>query len=308
MSKLDKKTISIISNTASEDLAKSLSSLPWCSRVTTEFNRFPNDNIEVRILDKDIQTITVVIARCSSPTLENMWEALLFADAARRLGASEIVGVFPYLPYSRSDKIDKSGISLTAKIVAGCIEAAGFNRLFTVDLHSAQIQGFFGIPVCELNPWPELQESIGTKLPKDTIVIAPDAGAIRRARKLANSLNIPLFLFDIHQYDIVDRSVWQVSEIVAGHPVLIVDDELDTGFTLIRAVDILRRCRVATIYVCFTHTTLSRGWHKDLDDLGLGHIWTTDSQIGARLLPSELSTIVSITSAISRDLEVVYAK
>ncbi|MEA2086467.1 MAG: ribose-phosphate pyrophosphokinase [Chloroflexota bacterium] len=223
-----------------------------------EVFEFSNENIFVRILDNVRQRDTFVIQPLSSPVNKNLVEMLIMVDALKRASAGRITAVIPYYGYGRTDKKDQPRVPITARLVADLITVAGANRLLTVDLHAAQIQGFFNIPVDELTALFLLSHYFEEKHFDDLVVVATDIGITKRARDMAAKLNAPLAIMEKRRVGNVDQSeMLTVIGEVEGKVALTVDDEIDTAGSLANVVSTLKERGVKEIYSCCTHPIFS---------------------------------------------------
>ncbi|MFC1949147.1 ribose-phosphate diphosphokinase [Chloroflexota bacterium] len=223
-----------------------------------EVFEFSNENIFVRILDNVRERDTFVVQPISSPVNKNLVELLIMIDALKRASAGRITAVIPHYSYGRSDRKDQPRIPITARLIADLLTVAGANRMLTVDLHSAQIQGFFNIPVDELTAVYLLSDYYKKREIKDLVVVAADIGISRRARDVAAMLNAPLAIIEQRRMGNVDKKeALNVIGEVEGKAALIVDDEITTAGTLINVVSILLERGAKEIYACATHPVFS---------------------------------------------------
>jgi len=223
-----------------------------------EVFEFSNENIFVRILDNVRERDTFVIQPICSPVSKSLVELLIMLDALKRASAKRITAVVPYYGYGRSDRKDQPRVPITARLIADLLTVAGANRLLTVDLHAAQIQGFFNIPVDELTALYLLIDYFKKIDFDDLVVVAADAGISRRARDLASKLNAPLAIIEQRRLGNVDQKealnvIGEVEDKVA----LIVDDEISTAGSLVNVVSILLERGVKEVYACVTHPVFS---------------------------------------------------
>jgi len=223
-----------------------------------EVFEFSNENIFVRILDNVRQRDTFVIQPLSSPVNKNLVEMLIMLDALKRASAGRITAVIPYYGYGRTDKKDQPRVPITARLIADLITVAGANRLLTVDLYAAQIQGFFNIPVDELTALFLLSHHFEEKDFDDLVVVATDIGITKRARDMAAKLNAPLAIMEKRRVGNVDQSeMLTVIGEVEGKVALTVDDEIDTAGSLVNVVSTLKERGVKEVYSCCTHPIFS---------------------------------------------------
>jgi ribose-phosphate pyrophosphokinase len=223
-----------------------------------EVMQFSNENTFVRILENVRQRDTFVVQPISSPVNNNLVELLIMLDALKRASAGRITAVIPYYGYGRTDKKDQPRVPITARLVADLLTVAGANRLLTVDLHAAQIQGFFNIPVDELTALYVLGNYFAKKTYDDLVIVATDIGATKRARDLAAKLNAPLAIMEKRRIGNDDKTeTLNVIGDVKGKVALTVDDEIDTGGTLVGVVSTLLSRGASEVYACCTHPIFS---------------------------------------------------
>ncbi len=229
--------------------------IPLCKCETFEFS---NENIFVRILDNVRQRDVFVIQPFSSPVNKNLVELLIILDALKRASAGRITAVVPYYAYGRTDKKDQPRVPITARLIADLLTVAGANRLLTVDLHTAQIQGFFNIPVDELTALYLLSDYFRSKQIDDLVVVATDIGISKRARDFAARLKAPLAIMEKRRLDNAGQTeTLNVIGDVKGKVALTVDDEIDTSGSLVNTVTALTERGVTEVYACCTHPVLS---------------------------------------------------
>ncbi len=223
-----------------------------------EVFEFSNGNTFVRLLENVRQRDTFVIQPICSPVNKSLVELLIMLDALKRASAGRITAVVPYYGYGRTDKKDQPRVPITARLVADLLTVAGANRLLTVDLHAAQIQGFFNIPVDELTALYLLSNYFEEKDFDDLVVVATDIGISKRARDLAAKLNTPLAIMEKRRVGNVDQAeTLNVIGEVEGKVALTLDDEIDTAGSLVDVVSTLKERGAKEIYACCTHPVFS---------------------------------------------------
>ncbi len=224
----------------------------------SEVFQFTNENIFVRILENVRAWDTFVIQPICSPVNTNLVELLIMIDALKRASAERITAVIPYYGYGRSDKKDQPRVPITARLVADLLTVAGANRVLTVDLHAAQIQGFFSIPVDELTALNLLVNYIKSWGVDDLVVVATDIGITKRARDMAEKLNAPLAIMEKRRISNDDHTeTLNVIGDVAGMTALTVDDEIDTAGSLVAVARTLMERGAKELYSCCTHPIFS---------------------------------------------------
>ena len=223
-----------------------------------EVFEFSNENIFVRILENVRERDTFVIQPLCSPVNKSLVELLIMLDALKRASAERITAVVPYYGYGRTDKKDQPRVPITARLVADLLTVAGANRLLTVDLHAPQIQGFFNIPVDELTALYILSNYFKEKALDNLVVVATDIGISKRARDLAAKLNAPLAIMEKRRVGNVDKTeTLNVIGDVEDKVALTVDDEIDTGGSLLGVVSTLKERGAKEVYSCCTHPIFS---------------------------------------------------
>ena len=243
-----------------------------------EVFEFSNENIFVRILENVRQRDVFVIQPFCSPVNKNLVELLIMLDAFKRASAGRITAVVPYYGYGRTDKKDQPRVPITARLVADLLTVAGANRLLTVDLHAAQIQGFFNIPVDELTALYLLSSYFKEREFDDLVVVATDIGITKRARDLAAKLNAPLAIMEKRRVGNVDQSeTLNVIGDVRNKVTLTVDDEIDTGGSLVNTVATLIECGAKEVYACCTHAVFSDPAIQRIASCPVKEVIVTDS-------------------------------
>jgi ribose-phosphate pyrophosphokinase len=247
----------IYTGNANPDLARKIARYLNVELGAAEVFQFANENIFVKILDNVREKDVFVVQSTSSPVNQSIMELLIMIDAFKRASAGRITAVVPYYAYGRSDKKDQPRVPITARLIADMITVAGADRLLTMDLHQGQIQGFFNIPVDELTAVHLLSNYFRHKH-LDDLVVVTDLGFAKRARQFAEILDAPLAIIEKRRIGNLDRAeLMNVIGEVRGRRAIIVDDEVDTGGTLIEITRALEREGVTEIYACATHGVLS---------------------------------------------------
>jgi ribose-phosphate pyrophosphokinase len=250
--------LKVFSGNAHPSLAKAIVDYLGISLGNCEVMQFSNENTFVRIMENVRERDAFVVQPICSPVDKSLVELLIMLDALKRASAGRITAVIPYYGYGRSDRKDQPRVPITAKLIADLLTVAGANRVLTVDLHSAQIQGFFNIPVDELAAAKILGDYFVEKALADLVVVAADIGATKRARDLATRLNAPLAIMEKRRLGNNDRTqTLNVIGDVEGMVSLIVDDEIDTAGSLVGVVNTLLERGSREVYACSTHPIFS---------------------------------------------------
>jgi ribose-phosphate pyrophosphokinase len=223
-----------------------------------EVFEFTNENIFVRILENVRERDIFVVQPLSSPVNKNLVELLIMIDAFKRASAGRITAVIPYYAYGRTDKKDQPRVPITARLIADLLTTAGAGRVLTMDLHAAQIQGFFNIPVDELTALFILSNFWKERKLDNLVVVATDIGISARARDMASKLNARLAIIEkrrIGNND--DTETLDIIGHVEGMCALTIDDEIDTAGSLVGAVQTLLEHGASKVYSCCTHPVFS---------------------------------------------------
>lgn len=250
--------LKVLCGRAHPDLAKAIADYLQINLGDCEVKQFSNENTFIRIKENVRQRDTFVVQPISSPVNNNLVELLIMLDALKRASAGRITAVIPYYGYGRTDKKDQPRVPITAKLVADLLTVAGANRVLTVDLHAAQIQGFFNIPVDELTALNILGRYFKGKAYKDMVVVASDIGATKRARDLGAMLNAPLAIMEKRRLGNNDKTeTLNVIGDVNNKTAITVDDEIDTAGSLVGVVSTLLKRGALEVHACCTHPIFS---------------------------------------------------
>ena len=223
----------------------------------SRLQRFSDGEVYFQLLENVRGVDVFLVQPTCRPVDEHLMELLIMIDALKRASAGRITVVIPYYGYARQDRKDRPRVAITAKLVADLLSTAGANRALLVDLHAAQIQGFFNIPVDHLFASPVLVGYVRElNLPQLTVV-SPDAGGVERARFFAKKLEVPLAIVDKRRTDINVTEVMNVIGDVRDRTCLILDDIIDTAGTLVGTVDALLAQGARKVYACASHAVLS---------------------------------------------------
>ena len=256
----------LIAGNANMTLAKSISRRMSMHRgiavnlVDARVERFNDQEIFVEVYENVRGEDMYIIQPTSNPANDNLMELLIMADALRRSSADRITAVIPYFGYARQDRRAKARTPITAKLVANMITEAGIDRVLTLDLHAAQIQGFFDIPVDNLYASPvfalDIEHNFQCQM-EDLMIISPDVGGVARARELAKRINAPLAIVDKRREKAGEIAEMIVIGSVQGKKCIIVDDICDTAGTLCKAAEVLLQNGATEVHAYITHGVLS---------------------------------------------------
>ncbi|NPA52758.1 MAG: ribose-phosphate pyrophosphokinase [Aquificae bacterium] len=251
------KHLKIISGTANPEFAYKIADylhVPLCDTLIT---RFSDGEVRVQIKENVRGADVFVIQTLSYPANDNIMELLLILDALKRSSTHRITAVIPYFAYARQDRKDKPRVPISAKLLADIIQKAGADRVLTVDLHSAQIQGFFDCPVDNLYALPVILDYLKSKNIQNPIVVSPDAGGVERARMLANRLDCGLAIIYKRRPAPNIVETFDVIGDVTGKNAIIIDDIIDTAGTIVSASQMLLQKGAKSVIATCTHPVFS---------------------------------------------------
>jgi len=254
--------LKVFSGSAHKELAREIASVLGVSLGQARLKRFPDTEVSFQIDENirgtDIFVVQPTCANCAASVDQHIMEMLIMIDAFKRSSAARITAVVPYFGYARQDRKDKPRVPISAKLVANVLSAAGTNRVLTMDLHKAQIQGFFDIPVDHLFAAPVIIDYLARMNHPNLTMVAPDAGGAERARAYAKRLNAELAVIDKRRSGEEGRpEVMNVIGDVSGRTCIIQDDIIDTAGTITKAAEALKENGAERIIACAVHGVLS---------------------------------------------------
>jgi len=251
--------IKVFAGRSHPELAKAICAHLGLTIGKSHIVRFSNENLMVQIDENVRESDVFVVQTSSTPVNEHLVELLIFIDALKSASAARVTAVLPYFPYVRSDKKDRPRISIAARLVADLIQAAGADRVLTVDLHSPQVQGFFKIPVDQLQAAGVICDHLRGKLDiGNTVAVASDAGEAKDIARYANRLKVPIAIIDKRRHGDNEKAIAaHLIGDVAGKTALLVDDEIATGSTLVEAARFLRKEGAKEVMAAATHPIFS---------------------------------------------------
>ena len=256
-----------------EKIAKHLNAELGALRV----DRFADGEIDVQVLESVRGSDCYVIQPTCTPVNENLMELLITIDALRRASAGRITAVIPYYGYARADRKSGPRQPITAKLVANLLAHAGADRMMAMDLHAAQIQGFFDIPVDHLRARGVFLDYFLKNKPKDLVVVSPDVGGVERARKFAARMEAGLVIIDKRRPKANEALVYNIIGDVKDKTAIIVDDIVDTAGTLAVVANKIKEGGAKKIYAVCTHGVLSRDGVDKIEKSDIEKIFITDT-------------------------------
>jgi ribose-phosphate pyrophosphokinase len=242
-----------------------------------KLKKFSDGEINLQILENVRGADCFVVQPTCSPVEFHLMEVYCMLDALKRSSAERITAVIPYYGYGRQDRKDKPRVPISAKLVASLLEKAGADRIMALDLHAAQIQGFFDIPVDHLFFRPVMIDYFKTRPMENLVVVSPDAGGVERARSVAKRMNAPLAIIDKRREDANVNEVMNVIGEVEGGDCLIVDDLIDTAGTLVKGAEALLERGARSVSACATHAVLSGPAVQRIADSTIQELVISDS-------------------------------
>ena len=272
--------IKLYAGTAIPDVAEGISkylNIPLSGRDIIES---PNENIWTRLHNSVRGQDVYLIQNTSRPVHRNLMELLIMLQTLRLDSAGRVTAVIPHLSYTRSDKKDKPRVPITARLVADMIEIAGADRYMTMDMHAGQIQGFFSIPGDVLTAYHLLLDRLRTYIPKmqDPVVLTVDLGFAKKGRNLAAELDIPIAFIEKRRR--AEKNSAEALSLIGdteGRDVIIVDDEVDTGGSMVEAAILAKECGANDIYSVFVHPVFSDPAIDSLASSPITHLITTNT-------------------------------
>jgi len=249
--------LKLFAGSAHPQLSKEIAEMLGLPLGQARLRRFPDSEVSFQI-DENIRGADVFIVQpTSNPVDQHLMELMVMIDAFRRSSASRITAVVPYYGYARQDRKDKPRVPISAKLVANLLSAAGTNRVLTMDLHKAQIQGFFDIPVDHLFAAPVIIDYCSRLNYPDLTIVSPDAGGAERARAYAKRLGGELAIVDKRRTEDGTAEVMNVVGDVQGRTCILQDDIIDTAGTIQKAAQALKDAGAARVLACAVHGVLS---------------------------------------------------
>jgi len=247
----------VFAGNGNRPLADEIAKLMGGALGIADVKQFSDGEVAVNIQESVRGKDCYIVQSTSDPVNDNLMELLIMADAMRRASAGRINAVIPYYGYGRQDRTAKARDPITARLVADLIQVCGVDRVITMDLHAAQIQGFFTIPVDHLLGGPILQRYFANKKLDDLVVVSPDHGSVTRARNFAQPLNAPIAIIDKRRPKPNVSEIMNIIGDIEGKNCILIDDMVDTAGTICNAANALKERGAKSVMACATHAVLS---------------------------------------------------
>ena len=290
--------ITLISGTAHPELAKAIAAEVGRDLAKAHVARFPDGEVDIKI-DEDLRGRDVFVLQPTCPPVNDNWvELLLLLDTLRRASAGRITAVMPYYGYARKDRKDEGRVPISAKVVANTLVSSGAERLVTLDMHAAQIQGFYDIPVDHLYARPVLLDAVEELGVENPVVVTPDVGGTKMARAYAKRLGADLAIVDKRRISGSETVVEHVIGDVKGRNCVIVDDMISTGGSITQAADTLKRAGADRIVIAVSHAVFCGPAVERLENAPVDTVLVTDT-IPLERKPKNLHT-VSVAPLVAR--------
>ncbi len=275
-----KNELKIFSGNSNRALAEKVAKHIGIELGDCDVGRFADGEINVRINETVRGHDVFIIQSTSPPVNENLMELLILIDAFKRASANTVAVVIPYYGYARQDRKARGRDPISAKLVANLLTVAGATRILTVDLHAEQIQGFFDIPVDNLWSFPVFVEALRNcedLKDEDIVIVSPDVGGVRRARRMAEKLSTPLAILDKRRPKDNVAEIVNVIGDVKGKVAILFDDIIDTAGSLVQGAEALKKAGAKRILACATHGIFSNGALKRIENSPIEKVYITDT-------------------------------
>ncbi len=269
--------LKIFTGNANPALAQEICATLGCAIGAVHVKQFSDGEIHLQIQENVRGADVFVVQPTCTPVDKHLMELLLMMDALKRASAQRVTAVLPYYGYARQDRKDRPRMPISAKLVASLLERGGANRILALDLHAAQIQGFFDVPVDHLFATPVMIDYFYPMKGDDLTVVSPDAGGVERARAFAKRLDAPLAIIDKRREEVNVAEVMHIVGDVQGQHCLIVDDLIDTAGTLVKGAEALLAQGAASVRACATHAVLSGPAVERIEKSGIEEVIVTNS-------------------------------
>ena len=295
----------LFAGNATPELARKIADRLYIKLGEADVGRFSDGEISVQINENVRGADVFIIQSTCNPTNDNLMELIVMVDALRRASAGRITAVMPYFGYARQDRRVRSArVPITAKVVADFLSSVGVDRVLTVDLHAEQIQGFFDVPVDNVFGSPVLLEHMKQQQFDNPVMVSPDIGGVVRARAMAKLMNdADLAIIDKRRPKANESQVMHIIGDVAGRDCIMVDDLIDTGGTLCKAAEALKKAGAKRVFAYATHPVFSGNAIENLSNCEIDEVVVTDSiPLDPRMIDTGIVTQLTLSGMLSEAL------
>lgn len=294
----------IFAGSSNQKLAKKIAQVLKIKMGKIELSRFANGEARIWVKEDMVNKTAIVVQSFSYPPDEHLIELCLIVDALRRLGVKKIISVIPWMGYCIQDKVFRPGEPLSSKVIANIVQNLKVNNVITLDLHNQTIEGFFDIPFTELFTTYTIIDYLKKRIKVDTIV-SPDVGAVKKTVLFAKAFNTPNLVTINKKRDLRsgEVSIVGVNGKIQGKSVLIVDDFISTGGTLIQTANYLKRNGVKKVYACLAHHFYIPGVQEKVEDSFLDMLYATDTVEQPNKVKYSKLKIISVANLIGKEIK-----
>lgn len=293
----------VYSGSSNPQLAKKLAKKLKVKFGALEVSRFANDEGKIWVKEKKVEQEVIVVQSLNIPTDTHLVEFCLLCDALRRKGARKITAVIPWMGYSKQDRLFRQGEALSIKVIAKILELNLLDKIFTFNLHSSLIKRSFRRPLIELTARPLIEDYFASRVTKDHVVVAPDIGAVNSARQLAKDLRVKLVKISKRRSRLTGKvTVKSIEGDVTGKRVIIKDDMVVTGSTLLKVSRFLKGLGTKSIEVGAIHHLYVPGTQEKLDKDGIDRLVVTDT-VMPQVKPKNV-TVLSVAGILAKAIKV----
>lgn len=306
MREVTRKRMMVFSGTAHPELGEEVATGIGVTLGSVEISRFSNGEMYVRFLESVRGVDAFVVQTCAEPVNDSIVELLLMIDALKRASAKRVTAVMPYYGYSRQDKKTLAREPISSRLVADILTVAGADRVVSVDLHAGQIQGFFDFPLDHVTALPLLASYIAQKNLSDVVVVSPDAGRVKVAKKFSDRLRAPMAIMHKRRPEKNVAEIVNVIGDVGGKTAVLIDDMVDTAGTMVEAADALKKDGAERIFACATHPILSGSAVERIELSAIEELVLTNSLPVPPEKKIDKMTILSIAPLLANTITAVF--
>lgn len=299
-----KRNMKIFAGLSNPKLAKKVASLVGIKLGKIELSRFANGESRVYVKERVVNEKAVVLQSFSYPPDEHLVEFCLIVDALKRLGAKKIIAVIPWLGYCIQDKVFRLGEPLSSKVIANILQALKVDKIITLDIHNETVAGFFDLDFIHLSALSVFVDYFKKSRLRIEAIISPDIGGLKRSTTFAQEINLPLLAINKKRDLVTGKvSILGLEGKVKEQAVLIVDDFISTGGTLIKVARFLKEKGAKKVYAAATHHFYIKGVQKKIDKSPLDGLFVTDTIMPQSEVKSSKLKIISVSGLIAKELK-----